>query len=45
MVKVYHTKESLKSRFIHYRRKILIGGGVLGKRMEVGTGEVVAKEL
>ena len=45
MVKVYHTKESLKSRFICQRRKISNGRGVLGKRMDAGTGEAVAEEL
>ena len=45
MVKINHTKESLKSRFIRGRRKILNGGGVLWQRMQAGTGEVVAKEL
>ena len=45
VVEVNHTKESQKSRFIFRRRKISNGGGVLGKRMEAGTGEVVAEEL
>ena len=35
----------MKSRFIHGQRKILDGGGVLGQRMQAGTGEAVAKEL
>ena len=30
-VKVYHTKKSLKSRFIGRQRNISDGGGVLGK--------------
>ena len=45
MVKINHTKESLKSRFIRARRKILDGGGVLGQMMQAGTGESVSKEL
>ena len=44
-VKINHTKESLKSRFIRGRRKILDGGGVLGQRMQASTGEFVSKEL
>ena len=45
LVEVYHTKESLKSRVIHWQGKLTDGGGVLGERMETRTGEVVAKEL
>ena len=45
MVKINHTKESLKSRFIRGRRKILDGRGVHGQRMQAGTGEFVSKEL
>ena len=44
-VKINHTEESLKCRFVHGRRKILDGGGVLGQRMQAGTGESVSKEL
>ena len=44
-IEVNHPEETLKSRFIRRRRKIPNGGGMLGKRMEAGTGEVMAKEL
>ena len=45
MVKINHTKKSLKSRFIHGQRKISDGGGVLVQMMKTSTGESVAKEL
>ena len=45
MVKINHSEESLKSRFICRRRKISDGGGVLGQRMQASTGESVSKEL
>ena len=45
MVKINHTEESLKSRHIRGRRKILDGRGVLGQRVKAGTGESVSKEL
>ena len=35
----------MKSRFIQGRRKILDGGGVLRKRMEARTGDMMAQEL
>ena len=44
-VEVYHTKESLKSRFICWRGKLTDGSSVLRERMETGTGEAVAQEL
>ena len=45
IVKINHTKETFKSRFIHGRRKITNGGGVLGKRVKAGTGESVSQEF
>ena len=45
MVEVDHTEESLKSRFIRGRRKILNGRFVLLEKVETGTGEAMAKEL
>ena len=44
-VKINHTEESLKSRFICGWRKISDGGGVLGQRMKASTEESVSKEL
>ena len=44
-VKINHTEESLKSRFILGRRKITDGGGVLGQGVKAGTGESVSQEL
>ena len=44
-VKINHSKESLKTRFIRGRRKITNGRGVLGKRVKAGTGESVSQEL
>ena len=44
-VKINHTEESLKSRFICGRRKITNGGGVLGKGVKAGAGETVSQEL
>ena len=44
-IEVNHLKEILESKFIQRQRKILIGGGTLGKRMEAGTGVAMAKEL
>ena len=40
-----HPEENLKSRFIRRLRKFPNGGGMLGKRMEAGTGEAMTKEL
>ena len=45
LVEINHPEESLKSRFICRRRKILNGRGMLGKRMEAGTCEAMAQEL
>ena len=45
MVKINHTKESLKSRFIHGRRKFTDGGGMLGQGVKAGTGESVSQKL
>ena len=45
MVEVDHSEETLKSMFIRGQRKISNSGGVLWKRMEAGTGEVMAQEL
>ena len=44
-VKINHTEEYLKSRFICWERKITNGGGVLGKRVKAGTRESVSQEL
>ena len=44
-LKINHTKESLNTRFISGRRKIINGGGVLGKRVQAGTGESVSKKF
>ena len=45
MVKINHTKESLKSRFIRGQKEITNGGGVLGKGVKAGAEETVSKEL
>ena len=51
MVEINYPKKSVKSRFIWKSRffcswrKILNGGGMLGKRMEAETGEAMAQEL
>ena len=45
LVEVYHPEETLKSRFIRGRRKILNGRGVLWERMEARAGEAMTQEL
>ena len=45
VVKINHTKELLQTRLVCGWRKLTDGGGVLGQRMEAGTGETVSKEL
>ena len=44
-VKIQHTEKPLKSRFIRGRREISAGGGMLGKRVEAGSGEVMTQEI
>ena len=39
LVEINHSKELLKSRFIRRWREISKGRGMLGKRMEAGTGD------
>ena len=44
-VEINYTKKTLKSWFIRGSRELCDGRGMLGERMETGTGEMVSQEL